>query len=129
VPLLKDPQAGWPDRVLFTHVGRWPRGQKPATFKYRGVGVRSPRWHLVSLGRDGKKSWQLFDVKADPGEKTNVANQHPDVVKKLDAAYDKWWDSVQPQLVNEDAVGPKENPFRELYIKQFGKVTPAPKKD
>ena len=46
---------------------------------------------------------------------------HPDVVKELDAAYDKWWDSVQPQLVNENAVGPKVNPFKELYWKQFGK--------
>jgi arylsulfatase len=39
---------------------------------------------------------------------------------ELDAAYDKWWDSVQPCLVNEDAVGPKVNPFKELYEKQFG---------
>jgi arylsulfatase len=38
----------------------------------------------------------------------------------LDRAYDKWWDSMQPQLVNENAVGPKVNPFRELYWKQFG---------
>ena len=27
---------------------------------------------------------------------------------------------MQPQLVNENAVGPKVNPFRELYWKQFG---------
>mgnify|MGYP001455765636 CR=1 FL=1 len=27
---------------------------------------------------------------------------------------------VQPQLVNENAVGPKVNPFKELYWKQFG---------
>ena len=33
--------------------------------------VRSPRWHLVSDARDGKKQWELFDVKADPGEKTD----------------------------------------------------------
>ena len=42
------------------------------------------------------------------------------MVKELDAAYDKWWDSIQPQLVNENAVGPKVNPFKELYWKQFG---------
>lgn len=41
-------------------------------------------------------------------------------VNALDAAYDKWWDSVQPQLVNENAVGPKVNPFKELYWQQFG---------
>jgi len=27
---------------------------------------------------------------------------------------------VQPLLVNENAVGPKINPFKELYWKQFG---------
>src|SRR5438094_4414927 len=26
LPLLRDPKPEWPDRVLFTHVGRWPKG-------------------------------------------------------------------------------------------------------
>ena len=76
---------------------------------------------MVCVSKAGDKQWQLFDVKADPGEKTDVAALHPDVVKELDAAYDQWWDSVQPQLVNENADGPKVNPFKELYWKQFGK--------
>ena len=92
VPLLRDPKAEWPDRILFTHVGRWPKGAKPADHKYAHCSVRSPRWHLVCDAKDGKKQWQLFDVKADPGEKTDVADKHPEVVKELDAAYDKWWD-------------------------------------
>ncbi|HKI31423.1 MAG TPA: arylsulfatase [Gemmataceae bacterium] len=120
VPLLRDPKAVWPERILFTHVGRWPNGAKPAEHKYAHCSVRSPRWHLVCDTRDGSKEWQLFDVKADPGEKTDVAVKHPEVVKELDTAYDSWWDSVQPGLVNEDAVGPKVNPFKELYEKQFG---------
>ena len=66
-------------------------------------------------------------MKADPGEKTDVADKHPDVVKELDQAYDTWWASVQPQLVNENAVGPKVNPFMELYQKQFRNVPELPK--
>jgi arylsulfatase len=120
LPLLKDPKADWPERVLFTHVGRWPKGTKPEEYKYRDCSVRTPRWQLVCVDKNGTKAWQLFDVKADPGEKTDVADKHPDVVKELDAAYDKWWASVQEQLVNENAVGPKVNPFKELYEKQFG---------
>jgi arylsulfatase len=27
---------------------------------------------------------------------------------------------VQPQLVNEHAIGPKVNPFKAVYWKQFG---------
>jgi arylsulfatase A-like enzyme len=120
VPLLRNPAAVWTDRVLFTHVGRWERGHV-AQAKYRECSVRTTRWHMVCVSKTGDKQWQLFDVKADPGEKNEVAASHPDVVKELDAAYDKWWDSVQPQLVNENAVGPKVNPFKELYWKQFGK--------
>ena len=55
----------------------------------------------------------------------NSTLKHPDVVKKLSAEYDAWWQSLPPYLVNEDAVPPKENPYKELYWKQFGK----PKKD
>ena len=44
----------------------------------------------------------------------------PTWVKKLDEEYDAWWATLPPYLVNEDAVGPKVNPFKELYEKQFG---------
>ena len=36
------------------------------------------------------------------------------------AAYDPWWAEVLPALENEIVVGPKVNPFKELYWKQFG---------
>ncbi len=121
VPLLENPKAEWPDRTLFTHVGRWPKGANVNDHKYAGCSVRVPRWHLVSEG-NGTARWQLFDLSADPGEKTNVADKFPDVVKKLDAEYDAWWASLPPYLVNEDAVGPKDNPFKELYVKQFGQL-------
>src|SRR6185312_5640111 len=47
VPLLKEPKAEWPDRFLFTHTGRWPKGAKVADYKYARCSVRSPRWHMV----------------------------------------------------------------------------------
>jgi len=119
VPLLQNSKASWPERVLFTHVGRWERDQA-AQSKYRNCGVRNSRWHLVCVSKSGEKEWQLFDVVSDPGESTDLAQQHHEIVQELEKSYDKWWDSVQPQLVNEDAVGPKQNPFKELYWKQFG---------
>jgi arylsulfatase len=118
--LLHDPNADWPDRKLFTHVGRWPKGAKPADYKYAHCCVRSASWRLVCDSKDRKKKWQLFEILKDPGEKADVAGKHPAVVQEMDAAYDAWWDSVQPYLVNENAVGPKVNPFKELYYKQFG---------
>lgn len=123
VPLLRDPKAAWAERTLFTHVGRWPKGSKPDDHKYAGCGVRTPRWHLVCVEK-GKPRWRLFDVAADPGEKADLSDQRRDVVKRLDAEYDVWWASLPPYLVNEDAVPPNENPFKELYRKQFGKPKP-----
>jgi arylsulfatase A-like enzyme len=112
VPLLKDPKAEWADRTLVTHVGRWPKGQA-AQSKYAGSAIQNTRFTLVN-------NQELYDLKADPGETKNVIADHPDVVAQLRAAYDQWWSEVQPLLVNENVVGPKINPFKELYWKQFG---------
>jgi arylsulfatase len=112
LPLLRDPHSAWPDRTLVTHVGRWPRGEV-AQAKYKDCSIRDSRYTLV-----GNK--ELYDLQVDPGETTNVINQHADEVAKLRAAYDTWWQEVQPLLVNEDAVGPAENPFKTLFEKQFG---------
>ena len=118
-PFIRGEQVVWPERTLFTHMGRWGFGQV-GDAKYAGVGVRTKRWHMVSPPRTKEKAWKLFEVSLDPGEKVNVATQHPEVVARLDAAYDVWWDSIQPQLVNEEVVGPAVNPFKELYWEQFG---------
>ena len=116
-PLLTDPQAAWPDRYLFTHVGRWGRG-KAAESKHAQCSVRRGQYIMVARGA---RNWELYDLKADPGEKSDIAAQHPDIVKDLEAAYDKWWDEIIPCLENENLDGPKVNPFKELYWKQFGK--------
>jgi arylsulfatase len=123
VPLLVGanagaPKAPWPDRVLITHVGRWPRG-KAAESRYARCSVRDARFHLVNAAGKGER-WELFDVLADPGEKTSVIEEHPEVATRLRASLDAWWEETVPLLVNEDAVGPKVNPFKELYWRQFG---------
>jgi len=122
VPLLKDPAAEWPDRILVTHVGRWQKG-RAADSKYANMSLRNSRFHLVSAGKGGEKNWELFDVKADPGEQKNVIAEHPEVVKKMETFYDKWWSDTLPLMVNEEheGKGPAVNPFKELYWKQFGK--------
>jgi arylsulfatase len=120
VPLLKKASAPWPDRTLFTHLGRWPKGSDPALAKFKNCAVRDPRWHLVSITGGTTPAWQLFDLAADPGEQRDVAAEHPAEVRRLAAAYDAWWLSVQPGLVNETVIGPRLNPFAESYWQQFG---------
>ncbi len=120
VPLLADPEGPWPERTLFTHVGRWPKGMRPAGWKYRACSVREPRWQLVSPDGGETPRWQVFDLLADPGQQMDLAAQRPDVVTRLAARYDAWWDSVQPGLVNESAPLPTVNPFKAEAWKQFG---------
>jgi len=112
VPLLKDPKADWPDRFLFTHVGRWAKG-KAEESQFAHCAVRNARFQLVN-------NQELYDLHSDPGETRNVIAEHPEVVGKLRAAYDQWWREILPALENENAVGPAVNPFKEAYWKQFG---------
>ncbi|MBM4038654.1 MAG: arylsulfatase [Planctomycetes bacterium] len=53
--------------------------------------ARTPRWRFRTQG----KKAELFDMLADPGQKTNVAADHPDVVKQLAAAYAAWEKDVR----------------------------------
>jgi arylsulfatase len=105
--------------MLFTHVGRWNKGQKPQKYGVNDGHV-SVRWQQYLMVRE-KGKWALYDLKKDPGEKNDLAAKHPEVVGKLDKAYDQWWAKVQPNLVNEQAylTAPTINPFHELYWKQF----------
>ncbi len=89
VPLLQNPTAEWAERTLYTPIGRWPKRAKVEDHTNAGCSVRVPRWRRVSAGK-GKGKWELFDITAVPGEKTNVAEKHPDLVKKLNAEYDAW---------------------------------------
>ncbi|MCX7047503.1 MAG: arylsulfatase [Candidatus Sumerlaeota bacterium] len=116
LPLLENPNAPWhDDRMLFTHVGRWKPGGEPEKY-----GACSVRWRQY-LYFPGDRKGQLFDLKTDPGEKTDIAAQHQDIVGRLAKAYDEWWIQTLPLLENEQAyqAAPKVNPYRELYFKQY----------
>ncbi len=118
LPLLENPRADWPDRNLFVHVGRWAKG-KAKESQYANCAIRNSRFRMISVGA-GKENWQLFDILADPGEKRDVRADHPKEFASLKAAYDRWWQEVQPDLVNEEVAIPQHNAFHELYWKQFG---------
>ena len=123
VPLLTQSGAAWPDRTLVAHMGRWEKGKADAA-KYTHCSIRNARYSLVSVPPrnrppQAQPSWQLFDLESDPGQQTDISAKNPDVVKELNAAYDAWWTSIQPDLCNEDAEIPAVNPFKVLYWEQF----------
>jgi hypothetical protein len=101
-PLLKG-QDRWPDRTLFVHSQRIEHPKK-----WRKCAVMTDRWRLVNGS-------QLFDMPADPGQKSDVAKQHPQVVERLRAAYERWWESLKPEFDNYCRIhlgSEDENPAR-----------------
>jgi arylsulfatase len=113
LPLLKNPNADWPERTLVHHVARWGKGEPPESSKYKECAIQNSRFTLVN-------NTELYDLKADPGETTNVIAKHPEVAASLRATYEQWWKDIQPYLVNETAIGPSINPFKAMYWKKFG---------
>ena len=79
-PLLQGKTAGWPERMIFTdRTGNdWPG-------VYNGS-VRTDRWRAVFE----RKSWALYDMVADPGERKDVQEQFPLEFARLKQAYETW---------------------------------------
>lgn len=119
--IIQNKDAPWADRTLFTHVGRWEKGQA-ARSKYSRCSARNTRFQLVNSD-PRKENWELFDIQVDPGQAKNVLKEFPDVAADLKQQIDSWWESVLPEMVNEEVAGPRVNPFKELYWKQFGPNT------
>ena len=94
VPFFKDPNAEWEKRTLVHHAGGWKRGDA-AKSKHERVAIQNEQFTLVF-------NEELYDLKADPGETNNVITEHPEIVKNLRKAYDKWWEKVTPRMINED---------------------------
>ena len=79
-------------------------------------GKQFPAWqgrHVDDASRENfeRGEPELFDVIADPDERTNVAGEHPDVVARLRAELDRWWDPgvPKPEPVSTSAVPRKPN--------------------
>jgi arylsulfatase A-like enzyme len=80
-------------------------------FRYPAVNdadVRGPRaiiegdHKLVVHGKKGETGIELFDLKTDPAEKTNLAEQQPELTRKLQADLRQWQESVLKSLTGAD---------------------------
>ncbi len=63
-------------------------------------------WRLI-----GEK--ELYDVTSDPGQKDNIAGENPEILGKMKAFYEKWWQGVEPginEFVPVVVGSEKENP-------------------
>jgi len=101
--LLASQGDNWPDRTLVTDSQRIEHPEK-----WRKSAVMTDRWRLIN----GK---ELYDMKADPGQKTDIAAKHSQVVEKLREAYEDWWADVSERFNEycEIIIGSdKQNPSR-----------------
>jgi arylsulfatase A-like enzyme len=104
VPLLK--QAGRPKRdALYWHYPHYSnQGGKP------GGAVRRGDFKLIEVYEDGRL--ELYDLKADVGEKNDLAAQMPDRAKELYQALKAWRKAVHAQMPapNPDYRPPQATP-------------------
>jgi len=103
VPRLQGTDEAWPERVIVVDSQRRELMQKHKSFA-----EMTERWRLCTGD-------ELFDIVADPGQTTDVSAEHPDVVARLQAEYEQYWQGIAP--LNETYVRivlghPAENPTR-----------------
>ncbi len=115
--VLRDDTASVPDRPIVIQAHR---GNEPV--RYHHFMIRYGRWKLLHASGFGKESFrgapkfELYDLQADPGESNNLVDSQADVKRRLQQAYDRWFDDVSSTRENNYApprivVGTKhENP-------------------
>lgn len=79
------------ERVIFADTQRMKELKK-----WKDCSVMTNKWRLI----DGK---ELYDMETDPGQKNNIAEEHPEIVDKLVNEYENWW-----TLVSEHGQDPTE---------------------
>ena len=57
--------------------------------------TRRGDWKLITFDAENKPP-ELYDLRRDPHEETDLASQRPDVVRALRQSVDEWWDARKP---------------------------------
>ena len=81
-------------------------------YKYREVsedhfaGARAMMKHqyklIVEGHSPGKSGFELYDIRNDPGEQINLADEYPETVEEMQAELRKWQESVLTSLTGAD---------------------------
>ena len=102
-PLLRGAGLAMPDR---TSVIQYRQNTQPPE-KWDNA-VVTERWRLIGGN-------ELYDIKADPGQREDVSSKHPEVVARLRAEHEQWWAEVSPGFDRYCPIAlgnPAENPTR-----------------
>ncbi len=106
-PLLYESDPSWArdHHIIQFHGGAGARTLPSKPFEY--TVVLTERWRLVN-----SNGQSLYDIQADPAQKHDVAEKHPEAAARLRAHYQPFWETVSPRLtpVRIDVGNPVENP-------------------
>jgi len=104
-PLLFDEKTNWEDRYIFNH--------------WRKTSIRNQDYRMDYDG-------QLFDMRNDPGQKNDIASEHPEITKQLLEALQQWKTEVLTELPEKDerafTIGHPEFHFSQIPARD-GKAT------
>lgn len=130
-PILRGKAKVPEDRTLIINYSRMPNFVNYPTPFAQSIMTRDhaavlwKRWRLL-------EDRELYDLQSDPLQKTNVIDQHPDVVKKMRGDLYHWWDEVGPAANDPQRViigSDHENPSRltacewlDVFVDQQGQV-------
>ena len=95
LPLLAGTETEWPDRALTIQAHR---GNVP--LRYHNFALRTQRWKLLNASGFHREleslepKFELYDMQSDPLELENLASKHPEIVARLRASYDQWFEDV-----------------------------------
>ncbi|WP_111708982.1 arylsulfatase [Lutibacter citreus] len=84
VPLIKKEKPEWEKRVLFQH----SQNTSENYIKWKNSLVYTEGWRL--LGKN-----ELYNIKTDPEQENNLADQYPEIVQELSKKYDAFWEEIQ----------------------------------
>lgn len=100
IPLLKGKESNWKDRML---VFQCHRGLNPQ--QYQNCAVITHDFKMVGYPNSFNEEnlqistenpyLELYDLLNDPGEKYNIAEKQPAILRMLRIAYDRWFEDVK----------------------------------
>jgi len=70
-------------------------GELPDHIRQYNRSLRAIRTHEYKYIRGSDGSQELYDIKTDPEETTNIADTHDDIAADLDAKLDEWLESFE----------------------------------
>ncbi|MDC0317328.1 sulfatase-like hydrolase/transferase [bacterium] len=89
IPYLRGDDTSDPHEFLF-----WLNNEPGDAERRHLIATRWKDWRLYK--KYEKDAWQLFNLVSDPREENNVADEHPQIVRKMAAQHADWKKTLAP---------------------------------